>query len=95
MLNCENPVNDLISMVDDEYTYHKRILETLEYCVNNDVSSKSILAHDNGLSVRLEKGDWPLAIAMCRRYFNQKSDDTIRVSTLEEKMICQKMNSDL
>lgn len=90
--SCEELVIDLVSKTDDEYTYHMRILETLEYCVRNDVSRKRMLGHESGLmSVWMEKSDWPLSIAMCERYFNQKPDDTLlaRITELKEEIRCK------
>jgi hypothetical protein len=90
ILNDENPVNDLIRMIDNDYTYHLRILETLEKCVVDHVS-RNILTHESGFSVRIENDDWALAIAMCERYFNQETADTViteRVLALKGKIRC-------
>ncbi len=90
-------INELIDGFDtsitrnseNEIIYHTKLLQSLEYSVNEnksiDIIKKKILYSD--VIVTLTREDWPLAIAKCESFFMDDSIMLNRVRLLKSKVI--------
>jgi len=95
MLNsCEEVIEDLICLTDNDYIYHTVMLDALEGSVSTG-REVIMLRGNNNIHVSLHPSDWALAIAKCKRYFKDESDLGLkkRLSQLESKIRCYLENS--